>query len=167
MEHIKIHIDDEEEKLSNSTSYDGERDEEKWTDKNEKFFLDIKNKCLIQSDLHSKASHKNKKRFIYSSIPSTILPIIIANLNFIDIDYQNYFNPIGLSVVSIINGISTLLNFSKKTEVHNVYAGKYAELAGEIDKILIRKKKHRNAFDVVLEQITTKFNNLNNEAPYL
>ena len=167
MERIKIHIEDDEEKLSNSSSYDGERDEEKWTDTNEKFFYDIKKNCLIQSDRHNKASHKNKKRFIYSSIPTTILPIVLANLNFVDVSYLNIINPSGLCIVSIISGISHLLNFSKKTEIHNTYAGKYAELAGEVDKILIRKKKHRMAFDVVLENITTKFNTLNNDAPYL
>jgi len=167
MEHIKIHIDDDEEKLSNSSSYDGERDEEKWTEKNEKFFYDIKKNCLLNSDRHNTASHKNKKRFIYSSIPTTILPIIIANLNFVDVSYLNVINPSGLCVVSIISGVSHLLNFSKKTEIHNIYAGKYYELAGEIDKILIRKKKHRLAFDVTLERVTSKYNDLNNSAPYL
>ena len=161
----KIDVYDEEEETPIST--DSSRSDEKWNNDNEKFFHQMKSNCLHKSNQHDIVSHKNKKRYIWASIPSTIIPLILANVNQLDIEYMKYINSIGLTCVSIISGIATLQNFAKKTEIHNTFSGKYAELASDIDKFLVRKKRYREPFDVILERFTTKYNNLNNEAPYL
>jgi len=150
---------------NNSKSSDVLREEEKWSSKNEDFFLEIKNDCLARSDTHNTISHKNKKYYMLSSIPTTIIPLVLVNLDiFVP---QREVQTIGLTLVSIINGVNTLYNFSKKCEVHNTFAGKYADLASEVDKILIRKKKFRQPFDVLLEKISTKKRNLDDAAPYV
>jgi hypothetical protein len=146
-------------------SVDTERSEEQWTDRNEQYFLDMKQDCLHKSNIHSIISHKNKKRYMWSSLPITVLPLILVN-----IDYLNpvkEIQTVGLTLVSVLNGINTLYNFSKKCEVHNSYSGKYADLACEIDKIMIRRKKYRNAFDVSLEKISTKMRNIDDTAPQI
>ena len=148
------------------SSKDTERFDEQWRDKNELFFNRMKNELLDKSRLHDKISHKNKKLYIYSNIPSIIIPIILTNFALF-LKNNDLILSIGMSLVAIINGMNALLNLSKKTEVHNVYAGKYGELAAEIDKILIRSKKYREPFDVILERITMKKNNLDNNAPYI
>ena len=144
-------------------SEDTSRDEEKWDERKEKFFNKIKDDCLHQSNVHNIISHKNKRRYMLASIPATIIPLALVNLDIFS--PQKEVQMIGLTLVSIINGVNTLYNFSKKCEVHNAYAGKYADLASEIDKILIRKKKHRQAFDVMLEKITTKKRYIDDSAP--
>ena len=149
----------------NSKTSDILREEEKWSGKNEDFFLEIKNDCLARSGIHNTISHKNKKYYILSSLPTTIIPLALVNIDIFS--PQKDVQMIGLTLVSIINGINTLYNFSKKCEVHNTYAGKYADLAGEVDKILIRKKKFRQPFDVLLEKISTKKRNLDDTAPYV
>lgn len=141
------------------------REEEKWSGKNQDFFLDIKNDCLLRSNVHNTISHKNKKYYMLSSIPATIIPLVLVNLDIFA--PQREVQTIGLTLVSVINGINTLYNFSKKCEVHNSFAGKYADLASEVDKILIRKKKFRQPFDVLLEKVSTKKRNLDDAAPYV
>lgn len=150
---------------NNSKTSDILRQEEKWSSKNENFFLEIKNDCLARSDIHNTISHKNKKYYMLSSLPATIIPLALVNIDIFS--SQREVQIIGLTLVSIINGVNTLYNFSKKCEVHNTFAGKYADLASEVDKILIRKKQFRQPFDVLLEKISTKKRRLDDTAPYV
>ena len=156
--HLKV-VDEYEESEDNS------RLEEKWDERKEQFFIKIKDECLHQSNVHSVISHRNKRKYMLSAIPTTIIPLILVNIDIFAPHKE--IQMIGLTLVSIINGVNTLYNFSKKCEVHNTYSGKYADLASEIDKILIRKKKHRQAFDVMLEKITTKKRYIDDTAPYV
>ena len=173
MNELKIITEEDEkelkiitEELNSESSKDNERLDEQWRDKNELYFQRMKNELLNKSKSHDIISHKNKKLYIYSNIPSIIIPIILTNFALF-LKNNDLILSIGMSLVAIINGLNALLNFSKKTEIHNVYAGKYAELVDEINKVLIRSKKYREPFDVILERITMKKNNLDNNAPYL
>ena len=160
-EEIRINIDNSETK-----SEDTYREEEKWSEKNEKFLKDIKLDCLHRSSQHDIISHRNKKRYVYTSIPTMVIPLILANVTIVNQEYS-FLEPIGLTFVSMISVFQTLLNFSKRSEIHNTYSGKYSDLSNQIDKILIRRKKYRNAFDVCLEKITSRKQNLDNSAPYV
>ena len=167
-QHITIkdlRVEEYEEDDDSKQSEDTVRSEEKWDEKKENFFKKIKEDCLSRSDTHNTISHKNKKRYMWASIPATVIPLALVNLDiFVP---QKEVQMVGLTLVSIINGVNTLYNFSKKCETHNTFSGKYADLASEIDKILIRKKKYRQPFDVLLEKITTKKRNLDDSAPYV
>lgn len=169
MEKVTIHIptdaDIEEDDDSKSSSRDTQRDEEVWRDKNELYFRRLQQECKHQANVHDVASHKNKRRYVWTAVPATVLPLILANVSIFC--ETKYVDTVGLTVISIINGFQTLFNFSKKKEVHNLYAGKYMELSHEIDKVLIRSKKYRESFDVVLERISMKKQELDNNAPYL
>jgi len=156
---------EEYDEADSSKSEDTQRMEEKWSEKNESFFRKIKEDCLHQANVHSIISHRNKKRYMMASIPTTIIPLILVNIDIFS--PQKEIQMIGLTLCSIINGCNSLLNFSKKCEVHNAFAGRYSDLASEVDKILIRKKKFRQPFDVLLERITTKKRYIDDTAPYV
>lgn len=150
------------------SSKDIDREEELWSDRNYNYFRNIQVEIKNKSDDHNIASHKNKKRYIRTAIPAMIIPLILTNLTiFCDDYYLKYITPLGMTGIGLINGFQTILNFSKKKEIHNIYGGKYMDLYYEIDKILIRKKKFREPFDVVLERINLKKQELDNGAPYL
>ena len=162
----EILIDKTREK--SESSKDDRRLEEQWTEKNEDYFLTIQDDVIKKAKLHDEASHKNKKMYIRTAIPAMVAPILLTNLSiFCSGGTNEYIQPIGLSLVGIINVFQTVLNFSKKKEIHNLFSGKYMELYNEIEKILIRRKKHREPFDVTLERITTQKQNLDDNAPYL
>ena len=165
MELENIIIEDEE---KSESSKDIIREEELWTDRNYNYFRNMQEEIKNKSIEHDQASHKNKKRYIKTAIPAMMIPLILTNLTiFCDDYYLKYITPLGMTFVGIINGFQTILNFSKKKEIHNIYAGKYMDLFYEIDKVLIRKKKFREPFDVVLERINLKKHELDNGAPYL
>jgi hypothetical protein len=168
MQEVRVHIpsnETDDENDSKSSSTDLQRDEEVWKEKNEAYFKNLKIECEHQSNLHDVASHNNKRKYIYTALPATVLPLLLANVSiFCDV---KYVDTVGLTVIGVINGVQTLFNFSKKVAEHNIYAGKYMELSHEIDKILIRSKKFRESFDVVLERITMKKGDLDSNAPYL
>lgn len=169
MKEVRVHIpsnetDDDDD--SKTSSKDMERSEEVWTSSNQEFFKKMQHECKHQANLHDVASHKNKHLYVWTSLPATILPLVLANVS-IFCDDVKYVDTIGLTIVSVINGFQALFNFSKKKEIHNLYAGKYMELCAEIDKVLIRSKKYRDPFDVILERLTTKKQDLDNNAPYL
>jgi len=173
MNELKIITEEDEkelkiitEELNSESSKDNERFDEKWNEKNELYFQRIKNELSNKSKLHDVCSHKNKRMYFYTAIPSMILPLILANVSIFSQEYQ-FIQPIGLTIVACINAINTLYNFSKKSEVHNTYSGKYAELVDEINKVLVRSKRFRESFDIILERVCMKKASLDNNAPYL
>jgi len=169
---VTIHVedyenDDDDTPKDSSTSSDIVREEEKWSNKNELYLQQIRDKCTEKSKAHDMSSHKNKKFYIYASIPTIILPLVLANTtSYIPTDY-NYVEPLGLTCIAIINGLKTLFNFSKKTEVHNTFAGKYSEISDDITTQLSRGKRFRIALDVYLERITSSVRILDASAPML
>ena len=66
--------------------------------------------------------------------------------------------------MGILNGFQTLFNFSRKTEIHNIYSGKYAQIATEINTQLTRHKRFRVAMDSFLEKITISLAQLEENA---
>ena len=137
---------------SSDTSEDITRVEESWTTENQQFLKNIRNNCLELSDRHGIASHYNKKKYICFSIPTIVLPLIVANLSIFLV--MTYVTPVCLTIVSILNGMNVLFNYSKNSELHLQSSGLYAELASEISSILIRSKQFRQPFDITLQRIT-------------
>ena len=166
MSDLEILVDKRRDK--SESSKDVERLEEEWTSDNSEFFLRIQEEIIQKAKAHDVASHKNKSRYIKTAIPAMIIPILLTNLSiFCSGQTNEYIHPIGLSFVGIINVFQTILNFSKKTEQHNHHAGLYMDLVNDIEKILIRSKRFRDPFDITLERITMRKQQLDASAPYL
>lgn len=159
MDEVKIKIDSK----SSDTSDDIVRIEETWTSENQLYLKNIMNNCLELSDRHAIASYYNKKKYILFSVPTIILPLIVANMSiFLTIDYVT---TVCMTMVSILNGLNVLLNYSKNSEVHLQHAGLYADLAAEISTILIRSKQFRQPFDITLQKITGRKRSIDGTAP--
>ena len=158
MDTEKINIDSK----SSDTSEDVIRLEEAWTSENQLFLKSIRNNCLEFSDRHGIASNYNRKKYICFSIPTIILPLIVANMSiFLTVDYVT---PVSLTIVSILNGMNVLFNYSKNAELHLQSAGLYDGLASEISSILIRSKQFRQPFDLTLQKITGRKREIDSSA---
>ena len=167
-EKIKIlDIDDEDRQSDKSNSEDVYRQEMKWESRQEEYFKKILKECLEFQKQHDRASHYNKKKYIFMSIPIIILPLVLSSINDVLVEKYNYVNTTGMMISGIISGLSTFFNFSKKQAQHNEFSGKYDELAGEIEAMLSKPKRHRIACDVAIERIKNRYNHLNNSAPML
>ena len=146
-------------------SVDIERKEEQWTERSEKYLKQIKDECTHKANVHSVISHKAKRYYQLTALPITILPLILVNIDYFS--PQKEIQTAGLTLVSILSGVNTLYNWSKKCENHNTASGKYLDLVTEIEKILVRGKAYRQAWDVTLEKISTKYRELDSSAPYV
>jgi len=144
-------------------------EEEPWSHNNEKFIQDIRQDCLHRYNIHDSESHINKKKHILMSVPAIILPLITANLSFFLEDNANtvWVIPLLMTFTGIISGLNTLFEFSVKKEKHDQQSNKYAELAGEIQAILIRGKQYRQPYDVSVQSINCKKSNLDTTSPYV
>ena len=163
---IEVEGESSTDSTKSNRSVDVERKEEQWTERSENYLKRIKDECQHKANVHSVISHKSKKYYQLTALPITILPLILVNIDYFA-PQQKEVQTAGLTLVSILSGINTLYNWSKKCEAHNTAAGKYADLCVEIEKILVRGKAYRQAWDVTLEKISTKYRELDSAAPYV
>jgi hypothetical protein len=98
------------------------------------------------------------------SIPVIIIPLVIGGINGL-VDIAPITFSICMIFSSILAGVNTFMNFSKKMMLHFEFEGKYNELHVSIEKELSIPKTHRIAADVFLERIQQTYNHLNNYAP--
>ena len=165
MDEVKLKVDDNIE--STDSSKDCERQEMLWTSKQESYFEKILHECIEKQKAHDVKAHKFKSKYIYMSLPSIVLPLMIASVNeFLKEDY-NYINTTSMSIAGILSGVNSFYNFGSKYQKHNEYSGRYDELAGEIEALLTKNRRFRPPVDVSIERIKNQFNNLNNNAPML
>ncbi len=143
---------------------DSNRQELLWETREETLLLSIQNKCDRQSDWHEKAGYSKKRLYVLFGIPTTIIPLVTASLT-----QMKGVDPLVITclmlVVGILTGVNTFFNFGKQRQSHFEFAGKYQELSLEIGVELCKPKKNRIACDVFLERMSSKFNQLNNNAP--
>ena len=64
----------------NSESSDIQREEEKYTEKNEEYLLAVKDECLHLSNEHDVAAHKNRKAYNCYSVPVSCHGMYISSL---------------------------------------------------------------------------------------
>ena len=166
---VKIKIDSK----TSETSEDADREEMKWQNKGEQFITDIMDYCDKQSNIYNIESHKCKKKYNLYSIPTIIIPLLLAvvlpiipNDAFLHVKKEN-INTGFMSFVAILNGLNTFYNFGKKSERYNEYSGKYAELSQQIAVELSKPKKFRTQLDVLTERVITKKIGLDATAPYI
>lgn len=150
---------------SNKSSEDDiNRKELLWEKREEQLLLKWGDNMKQKAIKHKAKALTNKKIYHIISIPVIIIPLVIGGINgLVDIA------PITFSILmissSIIAGINTFFNFSKKSTLHFDFENRYNELSISIEKELSIPKTHRSPADVFLERIQQTYNHLNNYAP--
>jgi hypothetical protein len=150
---------------SNKSSEDDiNRKELLWEKREEQLLLKWGDNIKQKAIKHKAKALTNKKIYHIFSIPIIIIPLVIGGINgLVDIA------PITFSILmifsSIIAGVNTFFNYSKKSTLHFEFEAKYNELGISIEKELSIPKIHRTAADVFLEKIQQTYNHLNNYAP--
>ena len=90
----------------------------------------------------------------------------MSGLSNILVDYP-LVSSSGMALTSILTGINTFFNHSKKQIQHFEFSAKFFRLATEIEKELSKKKSDRLAADVFVERVSMDYNNLAFNAPAL
>ena len=148
-------------------SSDLDRSEERWTKKHNLFLVKIRTECKNVSETHNKLSNTKLYYHRALSIPCMILPLISGLLSQYVHEKYSYISNGLLVISSGISVVNTIYNFGKKSALHNEYAGKFDELAKEIEYTLCRSKKNRQACDVSCQKFIFKQQTLNGSAPQI
>ena len=72
-----------------------------------------------------------------------------------------------MALTSILTGMNTFFNYSKKQIQHYEFSGKSFRLSTEIEKERAKRKKDRLAADVFIERIPMQYNDLVFNSPAL
>ena len=146
--------------MSEDSSLDMERLEERWSNVNEDFLDQISIDCYNECEHHQIRALWLKRLYFVLSIVNIILPSLQLT-NFIPLTTQKYLT----FIIPITVGFNAWLNPAGTGETHNNFANKYRNLNMKIRKQLIRGKRFRIAFDVFLESISQNYSHLQDIAP--
>jgi hypothetical protein len=161
MEDLKLDITPPSNKSSED---DPLRKELLWQNREEKLLLKWCDNIKQKAIKHKAKALNNKKLYHIISIPVIIIPLVIGGINGL-VDIAPITFSLCMIFSSILAGVNTFFNFSKKSTLHFEFESKYNELHVSIEKELSIPKIHRTAADVFLERIQQTYNHLNNYAP--
>lgn len=165
---FSITLDDMEESSKDATN----RVEMLWNSKIESLFRQWAIDCKENSELHRKASLKNKMLYYTFGIPAIVIPIFMSSTNQFyetksSTEVSIIINSVGYFLTGMLNGVNTFVNFSSLYERHNNCEYRYNELYTDIQSVLIKPKRDRIPADVCLETFKLKYEHIKENAPDL
>lgn len=156
--------DDNDELLSNSLSIDIERKEMSWNQNLEDLLKSWAVNADNISEKHDNIS-KIKKRIYYAiQFPIIIIPFILSFINTFEDAHENkikYIISLGNLTLGILSGTNILLNYSSEYVKHENASNRYDEISLEIGTLLTKRKRYREASDIILERYKQKIESLN------
>jgi len=156
--------ENEEDKMSNSLSVDIERKEMSWNENHEELLKKWSDECFEYANIHKRISKRKKLIYYIFQFPIITIPFILgftASFYEEDTEYNKYVTSFGNMTLGIISGINAFLNYSKEYVQHENCENRYREICMDIESILVKKKRYRQASDLVLEKYTQKIEALN------
>ena len=154
---------------SESTTKDREdRSEMLWNTKLETLFMHWAMECKEKADQHNKQAKRKKILYRCIGIPAVIIPITMASANQLmdeDSYHAKLINSIGYLLTGALTAVNTFINYASQYEKHYSTEVRYMELYTDIESILIKPKKDRQAADVILERYKLKIEHINEYAP--
>jgi len=166
-ENLQVHIDsisEEEQIRIISDSTDIDRVEMKWNSNLEKKLQDWMELCKDIALAHSKMAKKRKQCYYVMSIPAILVPLFMGfTQQYFGEDHEYYplISSTGYLLTGSLTALNTFLAYGAKYVEHEVASNRYEEVMYEIDSILIKPKKHRQAADVCMERIKNNIESLN------
>jgi hypothetical protein len=150
---------------SGSSEDDVLRKELMWETREEEYIRGIASVCSEKFIRHNEYAGWYRLYYSAYGLPAAVLPLIAtAAVEYVPQKYVITGLLLGAAICSAVN---TFLDFGRKSQKHEDYAGRYGALVAEIDGQLCRPKIGRIACDVMLERVKERFSSLNMSAPPL
>jgi hypothetical protein len=153
---------------SDPASEDSVRQELPWETREESYVVTMADACHGKAVRHQNAADQCRKLFRALSAPTITLPLVAGTYNkFVPCNINDY----ALASLLLLSGLSaaasSFLDYGRRAAVHDDFAARYDELAGDIKNTMCRPKRFRPPCDVVLEQVRIRFASLERGAPPL
>ena len=154
---------------SESSSKDrNDRNEMLWNNRLETLFIHWAMECKENAKQHNNEAKRKKILYRCFGIPAVIIPITMASANQLmgeDSYHSKLINSIGYLFTGALTAVNTFINYAAQYEKHYSAEVRYMELHTDIESILIKCKKDRQAADIVLERYKLKIEHVNEYAP--
>jgi hypothetical protein len=154
---------------SESSSKDrNDRNEMLWNNRLETLFIHWAMECKENAKQHNNEAKRKKLLYRCFGIPAVIIPITMASANQLmgeDSYHSKLINSIGYLLTGALTAVNTFINYAAQYEKHYSAEVRYMELHTDIESILIKCKKDRQAADIVLERYKLKIEHVNEYAP--
>lgn len=144
-------------------SMDAERVEQPWEERAEDLLKTWEAFALKQGGLHYRAAKKAKCMFTVFGLPSMLLPIMTSVLSPFVTD--PFFITVMMLTAGVVSGIATFFDFGRKRADHLRYEALFSAYAIDIQMIMAKPKRHREACDVVMEREKMTLKQLSGGAP--
>ena len=140
------------------------REEQLWSSRSENLLKEWVRHMEQSVIYHNKKALKNRFFNRLFGIPSMLIPLILSGFTGI-----LKINDLGISLClmssGVLSGISNFMNFGKTMAVNFEFEAHYKTLCTDIEVCLSKPKKNRIACDLFIENIRSRYNNLNQNAP--
>lgn len=143
--------------------------EEPWTAENEGLLRQRLAAARSAAAMHNEAGYRNKDLHVRYGLPCILLPIMMSPISAIfDEDsygFMQYVNPIMFMVSGVIVALNQFLNPKAKMKDHFIYAGRYADIATNIETLLATGAQYRPTADTYNLTVQMQLDHLNAGAP--
>ena len=149
--------------------------EEPWNDNIEKYFYNLREECVLHSQLNNDAGYHFKRKKNNWGLPSVLIPVIMAPISLMvgwstnntcsNITASDYINSIGYLAAGIVSGVYSYFNFGERTAKHFSVALLYDMIISEINMEMTKGVKFRVQADVFMVRITMLIASATNEEP--
>lgn len=151
-----------------STTFSQDRDdpmrvEMMWAKKQETYLTNIAQECNLLSKTHERLGRRYRRFYMALSVPSVVLPLVIGTIETLDKNVM--LVTVGMTCVSILSGLSTFLDFGRKSESHYTSEQDYSDLESEITLTLVKPRAFRIPADVFLERVNHRFSTIHRTSP--
>jgi len=140
------------------------REEQIWEKRTEILLKNWVTNMQLNIVYHRKKALKNRSLFRAFGIPSMLIPLILSGFTGI-LPIDDLGISLCLMTSGVLSGISNFMNFGKQMAVHFEFEAHYNTLCTDIEVCLSKPKKNRIPADVYIENIRSRYNNLNQNAP--
>ena len=138
------------------------KENRKWDNKSISYINNIKSKSILLIRYYNNEAKINKKKHLWLSFISVLIPLIFAPMSgiLINIKYMKYVEMNIFILLSIINTIIIKFNYSKKLEKYTFLSIKYNDIISDIEYQLNKPELYRENVNIFCTKIKCKFNYL-------
>lgn len=146
------------------------KQEEPWTDKNERYMRELIHTCKTKIDQHDRAGYHFKKKYAHWGLPATLIPTIMAPVSVLIEVYpyvSKYVNAAAFITTSVIIGVSSFYRYGEQMANHFNISTRFSDVSSDIELELVKGRKYRTQIDVFLTRIHMILDSLTNTEPVI
>jgi hypothetical protein len=136
--------------------------EEPWNDRIEHYMREFIQTAKKRNAQHESAGYHFKRLNTRWGLPLVLVPVIMSPVSLLidGVDGGEYVQAAAFMLSGVIAGVYSFFRYGEKLEKHFGFAGRYGDVATDIEAILVRSREFRGPADVFSTKIKMVMDNL-------